>query len=399
MRLIRFAGTPPKLLVLAWLAAGCSVGDPAVEAPAPVSQPIIAGTPITGDPAIMSLLSFMGPRGARCTATLITPRLLLTAAHCIFETPGFTRQLFTGNNDGNGTGPEIPVKMVVSNPRYQGAPRQGNDFCIVVLETPLAIRPVRLNRAPVESAQGKTVRYVGFGLTTVGNPNSGGVKRQNTAPLADVSRLLLAIGPNANQVCEGDSGGPLLLDDGQGEAIIGIGSFVDAPACRRNAFYQRIDTQIAWIDEQIQKFDPTGSVPPADGGTPDTAPELKPDVGAPDAMTSPPAPELDARAPEPPSGPSLPTPTPDARAADARGAPGGAPQPPPSTTTGGGAAGGCSFGAARPTGTGAGLLVFALLALAWALSPIRQTSRQRQQRVLSHFNQPLQVAHGSTRSL
>ena len=386
MRLIRSVGTPLKILVLTWLAAGCSGVDPSDEAPAPVGQPIIAGTPVTGDPAIMSLLSFMGARGARCTATLITPRLLLTAAHCIFETPGFTRQLFTGNNDGNGTGPEIPVKMVVSNPRYQGAPRQGNDFCIVVLESPLAIRPVRLNRAPVESAQGKTVRYVGYGLTAIGNPNSGGVKRQNTAPLADVSRLLLAIGPNANQTCEGDSGGPLLFDDGQGEAIIGIGSFVDAPACRRNAFYQRIDTQIAWIDEQIQKYDPTGSsAPPADGGVPDAAPELGPDAGAPDSATTPPAP--DARAPEPPSGPSMPTPTPDARAADARGAP--APQPPPATTTGGGAAGGCSYAAARPAGgyaaarpaggeTGAGLLIIALLALAWALSVIRRTSGQRQ---------------------
>ena len=171
----------------------------------------------------------------------------------------------------------------------------------------------------------------------------------------------------------------MLLDDGQGESIIGIGSFVDAPACRRNAFYQRVDTQIAWIDEQIQKYDPTGSGPPADGGTPDTAPEVKPDAGAPDSMASPPAPEPDARAPEPPSGPSMPTPTPDARAADARGAPGTAP-PPPSTTTGGGAAGGCSYSATRPgaTDTGAGLLVFALLALAWALSAVRQTSGQSQ---------------------
>lgn len=379
MRLIRSVGVPLEILILAAVAAGCS-GSEAAETPAPVSQPIIAGTPVTGDPAIMSLLSFMGPRGARCTATLITPRLLLTAAHCIFETPGFTRQLFTGNNDGNGTGTEVAVKMVVSNPRYQGAPRQGNDFCIVVLEAPMSIPTVRLNRAPVESALGKTVRYVGYGLTAVGNPQSGGVKRQNMAPLADVSRLLLGIGPNGNQSCEGDSGGPLLLDDGQGESIIGIASFVDAPACRRNAFYQRIDTQIAWIDEQIQKLDPGGSAPPADAGTADTAPPVIPDAGAPEATTPPPAPTPDARAPEPPGGPNMPTPTPDARAADARGTGGVSPQPPPSTTTGGGAAGGCSYTAARPAGgeTGAGLMIIALLALIWALSATRQTSGQSQ---------------------
>ena len=363
------------VLVLAAACAPPGEGAP----PAPVRQPIIAGMPATGDPAIMSLLSFQGARGSRCTATLITPRLLLTAAHCIFETPGFTRQLFAGNNDGNGDGPQtLPVKMVVSNPRYQGAPRQGNDFCIVVLETPLSIPTVRLNRAPVESAQGKTVRYVGYGLVTIGNPGSGGVKRQNTAPLAMVSRLLLGIGPNPNQSCEGDSGGPLLLDDGQGESIIGIASFVDAPACRRNAYYQRVDTQIAWIDEQIQKYDPPGGSTPADAGSADAGPVAVPDAAA-DATTTPPpqAPRADAQPPGPTTGtPTPPTPA-DARPADARGASGGAPQPPPDSTTGAGTAGGCSFAATAP-GAGAGFAAIALLLLLSAISPKRRTSSRRQ---------------------
>jgi secreted trypsin-like serine protease len=172
------------LVAVLVLAAAC-VPTPEAPESESTSQPIVGGTPNTGDPAIMSLVSLMGPRGARCTATLITPRLLLTAAHCIFETPGFSRQIFTGNNDQNGDAPEkLAVKAVVSNPAYQGAPRQGNDFCIVVLEAPLSIPTVRLNRAAIESAQGKTVRYVGYGLMTVGNPLSGGIKRHNTAPLA-----------------------------------------------------------------------------------------------------------------------------------------------------------------------------------------------------------------------
>ena len=285
-------------LTLAIVAAGCEGAGARFES---VGQAIVAGTPISGDPAIMALLSFQGARGARCTATLITPRLLIAAAHCITETPGYERHIFPGNDDRNGAAPEmLAIKTVVTNPAY-GAPRQGNDFSIIVLETPLAIPPMRLNRAALAGVQGKTVRYVGYGIAVVGNLGSGGVKRQNTAPLAQVSDLLLTIAPNANQSCEGDSGGPLLLEmgEGQGESIIGINSFVDAPACRRNSFFQRVDTQLAWIDEQIKKYDPDGMLPPADGGAGDAQGPATLDA-APEATaplpTPPPAP-ADAQAP------------------------------------------------------------------------------------------------------
>ncbi len=357
----------------AWVVVtGLAILASACEAPAPdldsASQPIIAGPPHTGDPAIMSLLSFKGNLGSRCTATLITPRLLIAAAHCITEAPDFDRQVFPGNDDRNGAAPGmLAVQTVVYDQRY-GMPRQGNDFAIVVLAKPLAIPPMRLNRAPVESAVGKTVRYVGYGLSVVGDPGSGGVKRQHSAPLAAVSRLLLTVGRNAHIVCKGDSGGPLLYDNGQGESIIGIGSFVDAPACRNNAWYQRVDTQLAWIDEQIKKYDPD-MTPPADGGTSDDAgPSASPDAGAPDLLAPPPTPAPDAQTP--PTGTSPPTPPApaDARPADAR-APGNTPPPPPATmnvTNGGAGPLGCSLGTRPGSGAGLGSLLGLLVALALA---------------------------------
>jgi hypothetical protein len=367
-------------VVTSLLVAACS-GDALDAAPAPAQRPIIAGPINTGDPAIMELLSFRGNTGARCTATLITPRLLLAAAHCLVETPGFTRHIFPGNDDRNVADADLlRVRMVVHDTRY-GSPRQGNDFSIIVLETPLAIRPMRLNRAPLTGVVGKPVRYVGYGISVVGNLNSGGIKRHNTAPLAAVSQLLLTVGPNQHITCEGDSGGPLLLDDGKGESVIGVSSFVDAPACRRNSWYQRVDTQLAWIDEQIQKYDPDGLTPASDGGAGDTGvPGTDAGTGAGDAAASPDA-AADARA-APDSAPGTsPPPGPAADAGAADTAPTSDPNPtPPPPTAGPGPSdgGGCSLLPAR-AGNASGALVLSLLPL-FGLASLRAGAARRKRR-------------------
>jgi V8-like Glu-specific endopeptidase len=338
-------------LTLAVATSACEAPDSQLETR---QQPIVAGTPDTGDPAIMELLSNKGNLWARCTATLITPRILLTAAHCFAETPGFTRGVFPGNVDTNFTPKDLlPVEATAYDPAY-GAPRQGHDFAIIVLASPLPIRPIPFNRASLDKAQGKTIRYVGYGLVTGGNPNAGGVKRQATAPIAQISNLLIVVAPNAHGSCEGDSGGPMLLDDGQGESIVGIASFVDNGNCTRNSFYQRVDTQLAWLDGQLAKYGTAG--PPPDAAA-DTRPPSAADAGAPDSPPPPPdarTPEADAAGAVYDTAPPL---VPDAAA------------PPPATNPMSKHSAGCAYGGGtRPQ------VAVTLLVAAWLM---RRRARQR----------------------
>ena len=106
------------------VAGGCQRLDSEL---ASTRQPIVAGTLDTADPAIMEVLSFKGNTGARCTATLVTPRVLVLAAHCFVETPGFQRFVFPGNDDRNVPDKDL-LPAEASEPwfaHHGRAPRRG----------------------------------------------------------------------------------------------------------------------------------------------------------------------------------------------------------------------------------------------------------------------------------
>jgi hypothetical protein len=175
--------------------------------------------------------------------------------------------VFLGNDDTRVTGKDLlPTSAAAFDPMYGQDMNNGHDLGIVVLATPLKLTPVPINRASLAAAVGKPARYVGYGLTNGVAQSGDGIKRQATAPIAQVTRELIRIGRNPNGTCHGDSGGPLLMDNGAGEAVIGTVSFGDDATCRGNNYFQRLDTQVAWIDEQIKKYDPAASIPDAGSG-------------------------------------------------------------------------------------------------------------------------------------
>ena len=280
----------------ALMAAGCAAP---VEEPATVAAPIIAGAANPGDPAIVELFAIGKTSLAKCTATLVSPRVLLTAAHCVYGSRGARFGVFLGADDRKITGKDLlPTSAAVYDPLYNDDPGAGHDIAVIVLATPLALATVPINRAALAaSAVGKPARYVGYGLTNGVNATGDGLKRQATAPIAQVTRQLIRIATNPHGTCHGDSGGPLLMDNGAGEAVIGVVSFGNDATCRRDSYFQRLDTQVAWVDEQIKKYDPGAAVPdggPGSGGGDAAAADARaadtagaPDAGAQDLGTAP----------------------------------------------------------------------------------------------------------------
>jgi hypothetical protein len=201
--------------------------------------------------------------------------VLLTAAHCVAENAGALFGLFYGaSNDTLNAQTFVPAQRAVAHPAYNiNNEALEHDLAVVVLASPAPMAPLPMNRQALGAENiGQPARYVGYGLSDGVARTGSGIKRETTQAIAEIRRTYIRIGTNPHSACNGDSGGPLLMKGADGrEAIVGVVSFGDDEHCAQSSYFQRLDTQIAWVDEQIARYDPDALLPPpvvvaGDGG-------------------------------------------------------------------------------------------------------------------------------------
>ncbi|MGH3370440.1 MAG: S1 family peptidase [Nocardioidaceae bacterium] len=226
----------------------------------------------------------------RCTATLISPTLLLTAGHCTFGTEGSTLVDFrpviddeppldiprAADPEAGYTAREIQRAGFVSgtgytHPEYSNFTdlANWNDVGVIVLDRPVDIAPATIAELGTLDAiapddLSKTIfRAVGYG-TEVRKAETGPqnpqpmtfplIRRYADMPGQKLTPQILQTNGNENDTrgtggtCFGDSGGPLLLD---GE-VVGVTSYGYTSNCRYIDGYQRVD--IAVVQDWLATF-------------------------------------------------------------------------------------------------------------------------------------------------
>ena len=234
---------------------------------------IVNGQLEEGFPSAVSIGGSFGDETmSMCTGNLITPKVIISAAHC---GDGVPLWLITGagvaffGSDILDPDNAIGFDDHIVHPDYEELVSEPGgflgrfDLSIFVLKEEATVEPTWFRRNEItDDDLDAELTSVGFGVTSGGGDGSG-IKRSATLTLDEYDDNFLlshvATNPNDANICSGDSGGPqfFFTDDHWIQGAVHSWGDVD---CLIESGSTRVDIATEWILDQVENVHGTRDV-------------------------------------------------------------------------------------------------------------------------------------------
>lgn len=256
------------LVLSHFLALSCSLILSCNKAASESETKIFGGHPASSE-EWLGAVGIGSDDGLFCTGIAVSPKLVVTAAHCLYGTRPEGLRVYIGQGvDGEKVVGEYQVESLALSPEYR-VYRDGDDIGFLVLKDSLSLpeeayiplaTPAERENDGLE-AIGRPVTIVGYG-----ERESSAIGEKYEVETSIISKIVGLEGITTHQpkqeflaggeglgVCGGDSGGPVYTRGADG-AWRAIGITSRGWKCGEGAVYSSIASHLCWI-QQESRFD------------------------------------------------------------------------------------------------------------------------------------------------
>lgn len=218
-----------------------------------------------------------------CVGSIISDQYVLTAAHCLYDQDTLEllnassimvgiadHDQFSTDDDVEGITRQVGVEEIKIFEQFNIF-NVDFDMALLKLEeqldfSPKEVGPICLPKDDTQTYGGEQGVVVGWGTTAEGEVNQPAILMEVELPIleADTCEMLMvnffditetmicAGGEIGMDACEGDSGGPLSVVEGETHVVVGVSAFGEGCARDKPGVYSRVSKYLEWIRDNTQ---------------------------------------------------------------------------------------------------------------------------------------------------